>query len=255
MNIDWKQIDHNSFVHLVGDLLRRLGFVDIDHQGDGPDGGIDIFATELVPFTIQGRVPFRWAVQCKFSSDPSDKSVNDREVRDVSGVLLSERYAEKRPKGYMLVTNRSIVQNVVERLRGIEGAMQFRTARVDGTQLTKLLEDQELLRDTYFGDAPRIPLVAQDFYRRVRNEVSKLSDEHRKSMNEMATACANGPNVFTTHHFGPEAVDAMLATGLVVLVNGGLGVAFPENLMAEAVKVAISHHTSISDELARRGII
>jgi hypothetical protein len=89
--MDWTRLDDYIFVKLVGELLGRLGFVDIDFQGDGPEGGIDLFATELLPFTVQGRTPFRWAIQCKFSSDPKDKSVNDREVRDVEGLLRSER--------------------------------------------------------------------------------------------------------------------------------------------------------------------
>jgi len=67
VNIDWSKIDDYLFVKLVGELIARLGFVDIEHQGEGPDGGIDLFATELIPFTVQGRIPFRWAIQCKFS--------------------------------------------------------------------------------------------------------------------------------------------------------------------------------------------
>jgi hypothetical protein len=107
--MDWARLDDYVFVKLVGELLGRLGFVDIDSQGDGPDGGIDLFATELLPFTVQGRTPFRWAIQCKFSADPADKSVGDREVRDVEGLLRSKRYGAQEPRGYMLVTNRQII--------------------------------------------------------------------------------------------------------------------------------------------------
>jgi hypothetical protein len=128
--MDWTRLDDYLFVKLVGELLGRLGFVDVDYQGDGPDGGIDLFATELLPFAIQGRTPFRWAVQCKFSSDGQQSSVNDREIRDVEGLLRSERYVVQEPRGYMLATNRKIVQNVVERLRGIDRRSQYRTARI-----------------------------------------------------------------------------------------------------------------------------
>jgi hypothetical protein len=102
-SLDWNRIDDYSFVKLVGELLARFGFVDIDYQGDGPDGGIDLFATELSPFTVQGRTPFRWAIQCKFSINGLAASVNDSEVRDVAGILRSDRYEVQEPRGYMLV--------------------------------------------------------------------------------------------------------------------------------------------------------
>jgi hypothetical protein len=138
------------FVKLVGELLGRLGFVDVDYQGDGPEGGIDLFATELLPFTVQGRTPFRWAIQCKFSSDPKNKSVNDREVQDVEGILRSDRYSSQNARGYLLVTNRQIVQNVVERLRGIDRQSQYRTARLDGGQLESMLADHPEIGQRYF---------------------------------------------------------------------------------------------------------
>jgi len=151
-NIDWSQLDDYLFVKLVGDLLARLGFVDVDYQGDGPDGGVDLFATELLPFTIQGRIPFRWAIQCKFSVRGVAASVNDSEVRDVEGILRSERYQAQESRGYMLVTNRRIVQNVVERLRGIDRKSQFRTARIDGPHLESLLSEHPELAERYLGE-------------------------------------------------------------------------------------------------------
>jgi predicted aspartyl protease len=152
--MDWNRLDDYTFVKLVGDLLGRLGFVDIDYQGDGPDGGIDLFATELLPFTVQGRTPFRWAIQCKFSSDPQNKSVNDKEVRDVEGILRSERYASQNLRGYMLVTNRQIVQNVVERLRGVDRHSQYRAARLDGGQIESILSEHPEVEERYFRDQP-----------------------------------------------------------------------------------------------------
>ena len=162
--IKWSHINDYLFVKLAGDLLARLGFVDVDFQGDGPDGGIDLFATELLPFTIQGRIPFRWAIQCKFSSDPGDRSVNDGEVKDVEGILRSERYATQRPRGYMLITNRRIVQNVVERLRGIDRATEYRTARLDGAEMNSLLHEHPQVFERYFlSSAPGgIPLCMPD---------------------------------------------------------------------------------------------
>jgi hypothetical protein len=147
---DWSRIDDYSFVKLVGELLTRLGFVDIDYQGDGPDGGVDLFATELLPFTVQGRTPFRWAIQCKFSNKGSAASVNDAEIKDVEGILRSERYQAQDPRGYMLVTNRKIVQNVIERLRGIDRRSHYRTARVDGSHLQSMLDDNSQVIERFF---------------------------------------------------------------------------------------------------------
>jgi len=150
--LDWNRIDDYSFVKLVGELLSRFGFVDVDYQGDGPDGGIDLFATELLPFTVQGRTPFRWAIQCKFSVKGTVTSVNDTEVRDVEGILRSDRYQMQEPRGYMLITNRKIVQNVVERLRGVDRRSQYRTARMDGSHLESLLAEHLELLERYFGE-------------------------------------------------------------------------------------------------------
>lgn len=150
--IDWAKLDDERFVKLTGELLARLGFIDISFQGDGPDGGVDIFATELVPFTFQGRIPFRWAIQCKYSAAGQRGSVNDREVRDVEGLLRSDRCQGQDPRGYLLITNRKIVQNVVERLTGIDRRSQFRTARVDGAELEKLLANHAEITDFYFAE-------------------------------------------------------------------------------------------------------
>ena len=48
--IDWKKIDDHEFVYLCSDLLEGIGFTDLQVHGDGPDGGLDLIATELVPF-------------------------------------------------------------------------------------------------------------------------------------------------------------------------------------------------------------
>src|ERR1043165_4257843 len=87
-SIDWNRIDDHEFVQLTADLLRKMGFVDIQVQGIGPDGGVDLIATELVAFAIQGQQRFPWGIQCKFSKNGTRMSVNDREIRDVTGYLV-----------------------------------------------------------------------------------------------------------------------------------------------------------------------
>jgi predicted aspartyl protease len=151
MMFDWQQLNDYQFVKLTGELLARLGFVDVDYQGDGPDGGVDLFATELLPFAIQGRVPFRWAVQCKFSQSGPQRAVNDADVRDIEGILRSDRYRAHDPRGYMLVTNRRIAQNVIERLRGIDRQSHFRTARLDEAGFVAILGEHARLAERYFG--------------------------------------------------------------------------------------------------------
>jgi hypothetical protein len=123
MSIRWEILDDHRFVQLVSDLLKRLGFVDIHIQGDGPDGGLDIIATELVSMTFQGARPFRWGIQCKFSNPGGRRAVTESEIRDVEGVLRSSRYQNHGLLGYMVITNRRVSQNVAERLLGIDGPL------------------------------------------------------------------------------------------------------------------------------------
>ena len=132
----WNLLNDESFVYLVSDTLTASGYV-VRHQGDGPDGGVDVFATQSISFAFDTH-PFTWAVQCKFSASPS-KAVNDSEIRDVEGILRSSRFQSLRPRGYLLVTNRRISQNVVERLRGINDQSEFRTCGIDGNRLMSLL--------------------------------------------------------------------------------------------------------------------
>jgi hypothetical protein len=156
MEISWSRLDDYQFVHLVADLLRGLGFQDVAVQGDGPDGGLDLIATEPLRYAIQGVQPFRWGIQCKFSSDGQHRSVSDREVRDVEGILRSDRFSPLALNGYMVVTNRRISQNVVERLRGIGRNSQFRTAVLDGAQLESRLRDHPEILNRYLGDLSEV---------------------------------------------------------------------------------------------------
>jgi hypothetical protein len=149
--IDWSLLNDAQFVRLVAGVLRRLGFVDIQIQGDGPDGGIDLFATELVNFAFQGSRPLRWGIQCKFSFDPGRQAVKPDEVQDVEGILRSDRYASQKPQGYLLITNKRVSQNVVERLQGLDRSSSFRASYLDGDQLLLHLHEQPELLDDYFG--------------------------------------------------------------------------------------------------------
>ena len=155
-DINWSLIDDYEFVYLTADLLKKMGFVDTAIQGSGPDGGLDLLATELVPFAIQGQQPFRWGIQCKFSVGGISKSVNDQEIRDVTGILASDRYSSQDLRGYLVVTNRKIAQNVIERLRGLNKTTPYRTAFLDGHQLLHRLNDHSDLVEKYFGESKQM---------------------------------------------------------------------------------------------------
>ena len=147
--IKWELLDADWFVYFISDLLTARGYA-ARYQGDGPDGGVDLFATQTISFAFDTQ-PFTWAVQCKFSKKPK-KAVSDSEIRDVEGILRSSRYQVLKPKGYMLVTNRHITQNVIERLRGINDQTRFRTCSVDGMRLTSLVHAHNELLSKYFAE-------------------------------------------------------------------------------------------------------
>lgn len=155
-NLDWERIDDHDFVHLCADLLRSLGFIDILIFGDGPDGGLDLVASELVGFAIQGQRPFRWGIQCKFSVDGKRRAVADRDVTDVEGILRSDRYLPHAVRGYLLMTNRRVAQNVVERLQGIDRQSQFRATYLSGAHFEQMLAERPHLIDKYFVALPEL---------------------------------------------------------------------------------------------------
>lgn len=152
IKLDWKLINDYEFVYLAADLLRRLGFIDVHVQGDGPDGGLDLLATELVHLAVPGPQPFRWGIQCKFSTKRKGRAVNDSDVRDVEGILRSDRFQGQDLRGYMLITNRRVSQNVVERLSGINRKSHFRTCYIDGTRLQQLLTENSILMERFFSE-------------------------------------------------------------------------------------------------------
>jgi len=150
--IKWETLNDYVFVHLVAELLRRRGFIDVEVQGSGPDGGLDLIATELLSFGLAGPRAFRWGIQCKFSVTGTRSSVTDSDVRDVEGILRADRFAGQELRGYMLVTNRKIAQNVVERLRGIDRRAIFRATWIDGAQFQELLSECPPLLHKYFSE-------------------------------------------------------------------------------------------------------
>ncbi len=161
--VRWELLDERAFADLVAHLLSRKGFVEIDVQGEGADGGLDILATEMVEFSFRGARPVRWGIQCKFSVPTGRRQVSESEIRDVEGVLRSDRFSRHDLGGYMLITNRRVSQNLTERLRGIDQQTQFRTAIVDGHALEAHMAEE--------------PEVAAVYFDRVLEEIHRLATE------------------------------------------------------------------------------
>lgn len=170
----WDLLDDRSFVGLVADLLRRRGFVDITVQGEGPDGGLDILASEIVTFSLAGSKPLRWGVQCKFSTHPARRQVTAADVHDVEGILRDDRFAGHELAGYMLVTNKRVQENVVRRLRGINQKTEFRTCIMDGQRIESLLAEEPSVAKFYFGQ------VIAEIERLVQEQVRENSEERMR---------------------------------------------------------------------------
>jgi predicted aspartyl protease len=69
----------------------------------------------------------------------------------------------------MLITNRRVSQNVVERLRGIDRQSPFRTAIINGDQFTALLGEHHSVYRRHFGHA-RIGMVGSEPYATARSD-------------------------------------------------------------------------------------
>jgi hypothetical protein len=151
--LNWKWINEHEFTALCGDLLRSAGFSQVQVQGSESGGeAIDILATELVPFTFGGRRPLRWAIQCKFSVHAEKSSLRSEEFGDMDTVFRSERLSGHNLRGYMLVTNRRVTQNVIGLLQDTACRFGHRTMIIGANDLSNLLGAHSSIADLYFGE-------------------------------------------------------------------------------------------------------
>lgn len=138
----------------------------------------------------------------------------------------------------MLVTNRGVVQNVLEWLRGIDRTTQFRSVRIKGKRQLELLHPESRLREAYFENFG-IQGLGDSSCRRIRCRLSGLTPPPRQSLWELAEKCYKGSSVFCADDFAPDTIDALTLTGLIVPVNDGIGIVFPEPGLAATVSYVL----------------
>jgi hypothetical protein len=153
MQLDWKRISGQEFIGLSADVLRSAGFTHVHIQNGAPTTPrIDVFATELVPFTFGERRSLRWAIQCKFSVQGRKSTLRSDELQEIDSILRSECLSCYDLRGYMLVTNRTVAHDVTELLHDKACRFGNRAMVIREYDLVNLLDAHGDIFDTYFGE-------------------------------------------------------------------------------------------------------
>ncbi len=133
----WADFDGESFQDLIVELLTAEGFI-VEPSGVGPDGGVDIFATEVIHFGINNQESFVWAVQCKFTS--KSRAISPKYIGEILNTVSDERFRERKITGYILATNGRLSANMMSQLRGLNNKIPgFKTSYIDRLRLHTLL--------------------------------------------------------------------------------------------------------------------
>jgi len=133
----WEHFNGELFQDLISDLLAAENFL-VEPSGVGPDGGVDIIATEKIRFGYNPPEPFVWAVQCKFSS--KSQSITPGKIGEILNVVADERFKDKKLSGYLLATNVRLSTNLMSQLRGLNDfKLGFKTTFIDRSRLHGLL--------------------------------------------------------------------------------------------------------------------
>lgn len=142
----WDSLDGESFQGLCVDLLLNEGF-EVEDQGIGPDGGVDIIAKQKVTVHSEYDKTYTWAVQVKYRQKPS-ATVKPNELGNI-GNILSRFGAD----GYLLVTNGRVTNKSFSEIRSIsEGnPPNFLTNVWDNRVIESKLLKHDHLRKRYFG--------------------------------------------------------------------------------------------------------
>lgn len=141
--IDFSILNHEKFESLIIDMLRCLGFTEIEKEFKINDNNFDVKAviTRFDPFGL--RVSDTWIIEIKFykNSKADLKSIN----QFASNLLnLPENY-----KG-LLITNGAITSASQEWLRYMQNNNRISIRIIDSTELKRLLLKNKTLVNNYF---------------------------------------------------------------------------------------------------------
>lgn len=141
--IDFSMLSHEKFEDLIIDLLRCLGFTDIEKEFRINDNNFDVKAiiTRFDPFGL--RVSDTWIIEIKFykNSKADLKSINQFASKLLN---LPENY-----KG-LLITNGAVTSASQEWLKYMQNNNRISIRIIDSTELKRLLLKNKTLVNNYF---------------------------------------------------------------------------------------------------------
>ena len=150
---DWAQLDGKRFQELCAAVLSQEGY-EVENQGIGPDGGIDLIVTEHISLTIGRDHKYRWAVQAKYKQDPN-QTVRPSDLGNIANLLVRFK-----ADGFLLITNARVTSKTYQQIRSVETAeLRKYAAHVwEREQLESKLLKHRRLRQQFFTKVTR-PLV------------------------------------------------------------------------------------------------
>lgn len=137
--------DHLSkedFQNFCMDFLVRKGFESVSSNGhlNAGDGGIDLFAEQVVKDILDGDERRKWIWQCKHSKTPIDR----KDISEISD-LLSERNAS----AYGLITTCRFTPDAIRRLQDYRERKKIRLRYYAASELRVELENMPELIKKY----------------------------------------------------------------------------------------------------------
>ena len=147
--------DGEQFEALGEQLLEAMGFMVVERPSRGADAGRDILVERVLKDKI-GDVRQRVLVQCKHKAH-SGKAVSDSDVGLFQNVMASFNAT-----GYLLVTSTTVTEKINGLFRGFTRTQYPRWAHSwNVSDLIKLLNENVMVRDTFFPTGVRQALVGE----------------------------------------------------------------------------------------------
>lgn len=142
-NIDFSQLDAKSFEQLIVDLLRALGFTEMQREWRIADRSVDIktLYSRTDPFGV--KVTETWLVEVRFYR---------KSRADLKSIHQLTSYLSTLPEQFkgLLVTNGQITSTARQWLESLQGRSRIEIRVLDGTDLKRLLLQHEDLVHKYF---------------------------------------------------------------------------------------------------------